>query len=510
MNRKLPSLKLACLLPAAMLLAACSQESADTTQEADTQARMFKPVTLEQQAGDVIARVEDQAIHFSEVNTMLNSSAVVGLSLPALGTPARDRVRITLLDKIISANLMYLDAMQKKLDQDPAYKHAMKRFSNGMLAQLYYRNNLMGAIPVSEEEIQAEFSATTEPGAEFTEELRALLEATVRKRKMENRNVTELRNELRKGIDVTVYQKHFNLAGDAKRADDVVVAEAGGEIITWGEVSDRLIAAGKGAVKRDELAMEMDARLSALQTEIDTCLLAKKARVAGLDRDPTFLARYNEYHKTSLINRHRANLARDISPTDAELEAYFEANRKRIVMPEFRKVQMVMLEDEEQANTVKKSIEAGDITFFQAASDHSVAPDAKQNLGEIGWVGQGKLKPELDAVVFELGPGEIGGPVQAGGLWHVVTALDIRDAQNADIENEATRKYTRRMYVHEKLNDYVVDLRKNSFKVEVYEDVIIRLAQQEADMVKQLIEQAGDPNSVTQQRIEEMQKLMTP
>ena len=92
----------------------------------------------------------------------------------------------------------------------------------------------------------------------------------------------------------------------------------------------------------------------------------------------------------------------------------------------------------------------------------------------------------------------------------MVTALDIRDAQNADIENEATRKYTRRMYVHEKLNDYVVDLRKNSFKVEVYEDVIIRLAQQEADMVKQLIEQAGDPNSVTQQRIEEMQKLMTP
>ena len=64
------------------------------------------------------ARVEDQAIHFSEVNTMLNSSAVVGLSIPALGTPERDTVRITLLDKIISANLVYLDAMQKKLDQE--------------------------------------------------------------------------------------------------------------------------------------------------------------------------------------------------------------------------------------------------------------------------------------------------------------------------------------------------------------------------------------------------------
>ena len=51
---------------------------------------------------DVVASVGDQPITFSELNTMLNSSAIVGLSIPELGSPQRDQVRLTLLDKVIS------------------------------------------------------------------------------------------------------------------------------------------------------------------------------------------------------------------------------------------------------------------------------------------------------------------------------------------------------------------------------------------------------------------------
>lgn len=161
----------------------------------------------------------------------------------------------------------------------------------------------------------------------------------------------------------------------------------------------------------------------------------------------------------------------------------------------------------QRLDTDQPRLEAGEITMFQAASDYSVAPDAKQNLGEIGWVAQGKLKPELDAVVFKLQPAEIGGPIEAGGLWHLVMVQDVRDAENADLEQAQTRKLARRTYIHDKLNDYVVKLRKNDFKVEVYQDVIVRLAQQEVDMVKQLSEQSQEPGSVTRQRLEEMQKL---
>jgi parvulin-like peptidyl-prolyl isomerase len=221
-----------------------------------------------------------------------------------------------------------------------------------------------------------------------------------------------------------------------------------------------------------------------------------------------YLGRYNEYAKTRLINLHRARLAKEMAPDDEELEAYFEANRDSITVPENRKVQMVMLNSEEEADMVKRQLESGEITIYQAARDHSVAPDAGKNLGEIGWVAQGQLKPALNELVFGLEPGQIGGPVEAGGLWHIVLVQEIHDAENTDLEDERTRTMTRRRYIHEKLDEYVVALRKNDFDVEVYEDTLIRLAQQEADMVKQMGERAQQPGSVTERRVKEYEEFI--
>ena len=87
---------------AALLLAACSDQSSTADQNKAAVSENAKIAT------DVIARVGDQVITFSEINTLLNSAAVVGLSIPALGTPERDTVRIALLDKFVDASLIYL------------------------------------------------------------------------------------------------------------------------------------------------------------------------------------------------------------------------------------------------------------------------------------------------------------------------------------------------------------------------------------------------------------------
>jgi hypothetical protein len=490
-------------------LGAYSEAQQQSHSDAAASAAVPKAQTASASESDVVARVGDQAIHFSEINTMLNSSAVVGLSIPALGTPERDTVRIALLDKMVSANLIYLDALDNGLDKDTEYAGEMQQFENAILADLYYQQHLVGDVVVSEDEIQAYYKDNIVTGTALDDELRTTIEAVLRKQKLQARQA-ELRGKLREGAEITVYQNNFSPEGDAKREASAPVAEVGGEIVTWGEVKDRLMAAGKGAIMRDPLAMEVDARLNALQSEIDTRLLAQKARAAGLESDAAYRKRTAEYAKTRLINLHRARLAADMEPSDAELKAYFETNRERISMPEFRKVQMVMVKTEDEARSLKEKIEAGELTMYQAAADYSVAPDAKQNLGEIGWIAKGKTRPALDAVIFSLQPAEIGGPVEAGDLWHLVTVVDVRDAQYSDLDDPATGKHVRRKYIHEKLDQYVVDLRKERYPVQVYEDVMIRLAQQEADLVKTLAAQSQEPGSVTQQRIKEMQKLLNP
>jgi hypothetical protein len=473
----------------------------------------FAEAPKEEQAsnatGDIIARVEDQAITFNQINTMLNSSGVVGVSVPALGTPERDTARIVVLDKVISANLLYLDARRQGLDKDPAYQRELRNFSNGMLANLYYQHHMAGEIPVSEEEIQAFFRETMAPDAEMTDDLHTQIEATLRKRKLHARLKAQ-RDELRKGLEVDLYTGNLEPAGDAERADDALLAKVGEEVITWGDAQTLVIAAGKGATAMDPTAMEIDARQAALQKEIDKRIMAHRAREAGLDKDPVYQSRLNEYRKTRLVNLHRQNLAREREPSTEQLQAYYEANRNSIMQVEMRKVQDVALETREEAEAVKARIESGELTMYQAAAEYSVAPGARQQLGEVGWVAKGRAQPALDELIFELGPGEVGGPVESTEGWHLLKVLDISAAKFDNLEDEETRKLTRRRYVHDQLDAYVQELRKNDFTVEVYEDNLVRLAQQEADMVARLGEQAAQPGSRTEQRLNELQKFIKP
>ena len=456
---------------------------------------------------DVIARVGDQDITFSEINIALNSSAIVGLSIPALGTPQRDTVRITLLDKFISSNLLYLDALRQGADKDPAYTVPLQHFSNAILAGLYRQRDQVGKIKITEDEVQDYFKKNIVSGTEMNDDLHTQIVATLRRQKLHER-MQKADKELRAGAKIKVYEDRIDSKNDKPPADDTVLAVVNGETITWGQAGDKLIAAGKGAVMVDPLAFDHQARLKALQHEIDMRILAQKARAAGLENDPTYQRRMKEFSKTLLINVYRDKLVKKMEPTEKVLKAYYEKNRRRFVLPEVRKIQMVVVKNEADAKQIMHRIKAGEITMFQAARDYSIAVNAKNDLGEVGWVNQGSTAPKLDKLIFSLEPGVLGGPVQSPAGWHLVKVEEVKDAKYTDYADEATHKLVRRHYLHDKLDAYTVGLREHQFTVKVYQDRLVQLAQQEADMVKALEKKAEKPGSITQKRLKELQKIM--
>jgi peptidyl-prolyl cis-trans isomerase C len=233
------------------------------------------------------------------------------------------------------------------------------------------------------------------------------------------------------------------------------------------------------------------ARRERLEKFIDSRIMVQKARTVGLEQDSSFQRRLKEFKKSTLVNMHRANIAEKLSPSDDEIREYFIQNKDKIVIRELRKVQMVVLKTKEEAAAVKQKITTGEITFFQAASDYSIDPNAKMNLGELGWVPQGTGFAELDKVTFALNPNEIGGPVKSPAGWHLVQVQDVRDGNFQDIDDRETWKKTRRLLIHEKENNYVINLRKTTFPVKVHEDVFSRLIQKEVDAMKAEQGQAG-------------------
>ena len=194
---------------------------------------------------DIIARVGDQVITFSEINITMNSAPVIGMSMPSLGTAERDTLRVTFLDNYITSDLLYLDALKQGVDKDADYQSDMEGFSDSILAALYRQKDLIGDIEVSDAEVQDYFKSNIMPGTEFTEEVRMAIGASIRKNKFKARTAT-MRSSLREGVDVVVHEQELNPEDDEVRADSAVVASIDGETISWGEVMPALMQPANG------------------------------------------------------------------------------------------------------------------------------------------------------------------------------------------------------------------------------------------------------------------------
>ena len=436
----------------------------------ETGARVGAQIITGEQPNAIIARVGDQPISFNQIEIMLNSSGVIGMNIPPPGTQERNLVRLELLDKIVSANLLYLDALDKGVDKVPVYQHEVERFAESTLVTMYRQKVLIGDLPVSDEEIMAFYENNIVGDTPFTKDLGMAIEAKLHKQKYQVR-MADLRERLRDGIEVVIDAAQLDPAQDVNRKSDTVVASVDQEAITWGEI--------RGLLFNPNGEASVENRVAVVNDFIDRRIMLQKARAANLEADPKFQERLNEFGKNRLIAMHRGQLVEELEPTDDEIRDYYKEHSDRITIPEARRIQMVVMTVKEDSEKVKQQIESGEITIYEAAKDYSIDPNAKMTLGEMGWVEHGSGFPELDELTFSLPLNTIGGPVESPAGWHLVKVLEIREAAFNNISQADSWRKTRRMMIKERMNEYTADLRKNRYKVEVYNDVLNRLLEEE-------------------------------
>ena len=82
--------------------------------------------------------------------------------------------------------------------------------------------------------------------------------------------------------------------------------------------------------------------------------------------------------------------------------------------------------------------------FGALAAKHSEDPHRDEG-GDMGWVAQGDLLPELDAALFSLSPGQVSDPIQTRLGFHLVKVLDRRTSTSLSLQ-EAHEAIYRRLY----------------------------------------------------------------
>jgi len=105
----------------------------------------------------------------------------------------------------------------------------------------------------------------------------------------------------------------------------------------------------------------------------------------------------------------------------------------------------ILVDSEDAARAAKGDIERG-IPFEEEAKRVS-KDSSKDQGGDLGWFGKGKMVPQFEEVAFAMQPGQVSDPVKSGFGWHIIQVLEkddnhpIDDARRQELAQKAYRDW---------------------------------------------------------------------
>ncbi|WP_195939585.1 peptidylprolyl isomerase [Romboutsia sp. 1001713B170131_170501_G6] len=147
-----------------------------------------------------------------------------------------------------------------------------------------------------------------------------------------------------------------------------------------------------------------------------------------------------------------------ISLTEEEKKAFFDANKDKFNKPETATAKHILVETEEQANDLLNKIKANEVSFEDAAAEHSTCP-SKEAGGNLGSFPRGQMVPEFEEAVFNMEKGDVVGPVKTQFGYHLIKLEDLNkggESEYEEVKNEIERTlmYQKQTEVYsKKLND---------------------------------------------------------
>ena len=115
------------------------------------------------------------------------------------------------------------------------------------------------------------------------------------------------------------------------------------------------------------------------------------------------------------------NLTNGFTPSDEDIEAFYQQNITDYVVPERRNLLQMVFDDKASADEAFKLLQSGR-DFYQVAAEKAHQDKETTNLGEVS---ADSLLPELSTDVFDAKLNDIKGPLQSEFGWHILKITQI-------------------------------------------------------------------------------------
>ena len=217
--------------------------------------------------------------------------------------------------------------------------------------------------------------------------------------------------------------------------NDKIIAKVGTLTVTESEIDAFLMELGQ----RGQGYNNPEGRRAILEQVIANKLFLLDAKRNLMEADPAFKEQLNMIKDKLLIHFASEKALSLVSVSDAEAKTYYDENSEQFVSGETVNASHILVDNEEKANALLEKINAGEISFEDAAKQNSSCPSG-QNGGNLGDFTRGQMVPEFDSAVFSMQVGEISSaPVKTQFGYHLIKLNSKSEAKTVAFEEMKDR-----------------------------------------------------------------------
>lgn len=236
----------------------------------------------------------------------------------------------------------------------------------------------------------------------------------------------------------------FTLASLAHAADTSVIARVGGKDITVAEIEPYLSKVESS--DREKLLKNPAALNQIVRKLIAQQLIYKEAVASGWDKQPEVIAQLDQLKQGAIAETYLQSVAKvpDNYPSAADVEATFQARKASLIVPRQLLISQIFIPRPAEAAEVEKasdrvealakSLKQPNADFKAIAQSVNDDPQGQGRGGEIGWLAETDIQPEIRSRLAGLPKNGITEIIKQADGWYILKVSDIKESRPATLD----------------------------------------------------------------------------
>ncbi len=220
-------------------------------------------------------------------------------------------------------------------------------------------------------------------------------------------------------------------AQDNEKDKDRVVGSIGDLELRESEVLDSL---GRlGGVEREALGKDPETLNKLVRSMLVQRVVLQQALEEKWDQEPSIQGLLKNTREAAITDSYLKSLCKppESYPSALELQDAYDKSRAALTVPRSFRIAQIFIGDgpgsDKKLEELRKRLKSMPGSFGKIARELSEEKESASRDGEIGWLNEKQIQPEILARLPKLAVNVISEPVRLQDGWHILKVLDVRE-----------------------------------------------------------------------------------